>query len=173
MLETIDLTDPVHVRSADSYSLADTVSIKTEVTDVGPGPEPRRSNLRSLGESVILSVSGRVRERLPARRQEAPWAGRSVSPPQQDCKLCKHRRGTSCCSLIGLLLIDLVTLIILFYGYSTLRQFQEGEKDRKIVTMTNIFYITRHRANVGTKTGSPGDVPVPWWSRRQAGNTQS
>ena len=173
VLETIDLTDPVHVSSADSYSLADTVSIKTEVTDVGPGPEPRRSNLRSLGESVILSVSGRVRERLPARRQEAPWAGRSVSPPQQDCKLCKHRRGTSCCSLIGLLLIDLVTLIILFYGYSTLRQFQEGERDRKIVTLTNIFYITRHRANVGTKTGTPGDLPVPWWSRRQAGNTQS
>ena len=148
LLETIDLTDGAHVKAGDSYSLADTVSIKTDLTDITGGGEREREgenerghrNLKSLGESVILSVSsfgqnisGRVRERLPASGvpEETVWARRSDSPPQVEveCKICKHKRGTSWWTVMGLLIVDLVTLIILFYGYNTLRQFHEGKAE--------------------------------------------
>ena len=155
LLETIDLTDGAHVKAGDSYSLADTVSIKTDLTDITGGGEREREgenerghrNLKSLGESVILSVSsfgqnisGRVRERLPASGvpEETVWARRSDSPPQVEveCKICKHKRGTSWWTVMGLLIVDLVTLIILFYGYNTLRQIQEG-KDCNLVLMSD------------------------------------
>ena len=144
LLETIDLTDPAH-NAADSYSLADTVSIKTDLTDItGDGErereaeaERRTRSLKSLGESVILSVSsfgenmsGRVRERLPgsgAVEDSRAWARRTESPGEVECKICKHKRGTSWWTVVGLLVVDLITLIILIYGYNTLRQFHEGK----------------------------------------------
>ena len=131
VLETIDLSES----GQDRYSQADTLSIKTDLTDIGPGT--RRSNLKELGESVILSVSnlgenisGRVRQRLPASvEEERGWARRSLSPGRENYKVCKHRTGVSCATVVGLLLIDLLTLVILFYGYNKLRQFQEGGKE--------------------------------------------
>ena len=101
--------------------------------------------MRTLGESVILSVSsfgqnisGRVRERLAGSgaAEQVNWARRSSSPGEVECKICKHKRGTSWCTVTGLLIVDLVTLIILFYGYNTLRQIQEG-KDCNLVLMSD------------------------------------
>ena len=150
LLETIDLTDPAH-NAADSYSLADTVSIKTDLTDIaGDGEregEGGNRKLRSLGESVILSVSsfgsnmrenmrenisGRVRERLGGSGgvEETVWARRTDSPGEVECKICKHPRRTSWWTVIGLLMIDLITLIILFYGYDTLK-FHGGKAGRR------------------------------------------
>ena len=86
-------------------------------------------NLKSLSESVILSISGRVRERLGGSGvvEDTVWARRSETPGEVECKICKHQRGTSWWTVIGLLILDLITLIILFYGYNTLRQFHEGK----------------------------------------------
>ena len=83
-------------------------------------------SVSSFGENI----SGRVRERLPgpARTEQISWAQRSLTPAQSECKICKHQKGVSCCTVIGLILVDLVTLIILFYGYNKLRQFHEGER---------------------------------------------
>ena len=175
LLETIDLTDPAHGKAVDSYSLADTVSIKTDLTDIaGDGEregEGGNRKLRSLGESVILSVSsfgsnmrenmrenisGRVRERAG---EDRVWARRTESPAE--CKICKHKRGTSWWTIIGLLLVDLITLIILFYGYNTLRQFHEGKAVFDSVICFDFTHCTaliRLRPNVGReeRPASPG-----------------
>lgn len=134
-METIDLSESGHVNTLDRYSLADTLSIKTDLTDLGPGRETKRNNLKDLSESVILSVSSlgenmRQRVRGPGVEEERGWARRSRSPAQANCKVCKHKRGVSCCSLIGLLLIDLLTLLILIYGYKELSsKLQDGGKE--------------------------------------------
>ena len=148
LLETINLTDPGDARAGDSYSLADTVSIKTDLTDITGGGERERERererdreregergnrkLKSLGESVILSISGRVRERLGGSGvvEETVWARRTDSPGEVECKICKHPRRTSWWTVIGLLMIDLITLIILFYGYDTLK-FHGGKAGRR------------------------------------------
>ena len=54
------------------------------------------------------------------------WAQRSVSPPDsqgEECK-CRHKRGgVSCWTVIGLIMIDILTLCLLIGGYNELKRF--------------------------------------------------
>ena len=138
-LECIDLEEPgqddLRVAQFDGRnSVADTVSIKTEFDDPDLHGRSRRRKvggvrnlMQSIGQTVVNMKTSNMR--AGSADSEQSWARRSAtpsSPDSRECKNCKQRRGVGCWSVIGLLLIDVVTLIMLISGYNTLRSFHQG-----------------------------------------------
>ena len=86
--------------------------------------------------------------------------------PEVECRICKHQRGASCWTLIGLLFIDLLTLALLIGGYNKLKQFHEGgaiviamAKDDDILFLENYIAFPPTAGRNGGYLPRDQDIP--------------